>query len=196
MDLFLSEDILKEISYTSTLPQSLKTISLRKTPLELILADIDNYRDIYSDKVVFQSNIIGSRFKSEDSILKKYQKTLRTSGGFKQCFNDVLGFRLHFEYYPEIFPSYFRVVDLRNGKQIDDGYRAIHLYYQRDSHSYPIEVQLWCGKDYLFNLWSHMYVYKYSTPEIGKRLYELYTAKEINNEEDFLNKYRSLERGE
>ena len=75
MDLFLSEDILKEISYTSALPQSLKTISLRKTPLELILADIENYRDIYSDKVGFQSNIIGSRFKSEDSILKKYQKT-------------------------------------------------------------------------------------------------------------------------
>lgn len=196
MDLFLSEDILKEISYTSTLPQSLKTISLRKTPLDLIIADIENYRDIYSDKVVFQSNIIGSRFKSEDSILKKYQKTLRTNGGFKQCFNDVLGFRLHFKHYPEEFPFYFRVVDLRNGKQIDDGYRAIHLYYQRDSHSYPIEVQLWCEEDYLFNLWSHMYVYKYSTPEIGKRLYNLYIAKEITNEDDFLEKYHSLERGE
>ena len=196
MDLFLSEDILKEISYTSILPQSLKTISLRKTPLDLILADIENYRDIYSDKVVFQSNIIGSRFKSEDSILKKYQKTLRTNGGFKQCFNDVLGFRLHFKHYPEEFPSCFRVVDLRNGKQIDDGYRAIHLYYQRDSHSYPIEVQLWCEEDYLFNLWSHMYVYKYSTPEIGKRLYDLYITKEITNENEFLEKYRSLERGE
>ena len=196
MDLFLSEDILKEISYTSTLPQSLKTISLRKTPLDLILADIENYRDTYSDKVVFQSNIIGSRFKSEDSILKKYQKTLRTNGGFKQCFNDVLVFRLHFKHYPEEFPSYFRVVDLRNGKHIDDGYRAIHLYYQRDSHSYPIEVQLWCEEDYLFNLWSHMYVYKYSTPEIGKRLYNLYIAKEITNEDDFLEKYHSLERGE
>ena len=196
MDLFLSEDILKEISYTSTLPQSLKTISLRKTPLDLILADIENYRDTYSDKVVFQSNIIGSRFKSEDSILKKYQKTLRTNGGFKQCFNDVLGFRLHFKHYPEEFPSYFRVVDLRNGKHIDDGYRAIHLYYQRDSHSYPIEAQLWCEEDYLFNLWSHMYVYKYSTPEIGKRLYNLYITKEITNEDDFLEKYHSLERGE
>ena len=41
-----------------------------------------------------------------------------------------------------------------------------------------------------------MYVYKYSTPEIGKKLYESYTAKEIMNEEDFLNKYRRLERGE
>lgn len=36
MDLFLSEDILADISYTSRFTQSLKTISLRKTPLEEI----------------------------------------------------------------------------------------------------------------------------------------------------------------
>ena len=78
--------------------------------------------------------------------MRKYEKTLTNHGGFKQCFNDVLGFRLRFDEYPNDFPDYFRVVDLRNGKQVDDGYRAIHLYYQRDSLAYPIEVQLWCGK--------------------------------------------------
>ena len=195
MDLFLSENILKEISYTSTLPQSLKTISLRKTPLELILADIKEYRKIFTNTVITQNNLIGSRFKSNDSILIKYEKTLRTGGGFKQCFNDILGFRLKFDEYPKDFPPYFRVVDLRNGKQIDDGYRAIHLYYQRDSHSYPIEVQLWCGNDYLFNLWSHKYVYKYSAPENGKLLYELYTKGNIRTEEDFYNEYLKLEWG-
>lgn len=70
------------------------------------------------------------RFKSDDSIMRKYEKTIRTSGGFKQCFNDVLGFRIQLDQYPTEFPEYFRVVDLRDGKQIDDGYRAIHLYYQ------------------------------------------------------------------
>lgn len=44
---------------------------------------------------------------------------------------------------PDAFPDYFRVVDLRRGKKIDDGYRAIHLYYQQDNLAYPIEVQLW-----------------------------------------------------
>lgn len=39
-------------------------------------------------------------------------------------------------------------MDLRNGKMIDDGYRAIHLYYQRDNLAYPIEIQLWCEDDY------------------------------------------------
>lgn len=195
MDLFLSEDILKEISYTSTLPQSLKSISLRKTPLELILSDIKEYRKKFIDTVVTQNKFIGSRFKSNDSILIKYEKTLRTDGGFKQCFNDVLSFRLRFDEYPEDFPSYFRVVDLRNGKKIDDGYRAIHLYYQKDSHSYPIEVQLWCGNDYLFNLWSHKYVYKYSAPENGKLLYELYNKGSIQTEEEFYNEFMKLEQG-
>lgn len=142
MDLFLAEDVLSKISYTSKFKQSLKTISLRKTPLQDILDDIEFYRNEFALKLVTQDNIIGSRFKSEDSIMRKYEKTLRTGGGFKQCFNDVLGFRLHFKEYPAVFPNYFRVVDLRNGKQVDDGYRGIHLYYQRDSHSYPIEVQL------------------------------------------------------
>ena len=149
MNEFIDRTTLDALSYRSSLGQSLKQISLRKTPLHLILQDIERYRESYIDTLI-QENLIGSRFKSEDSIMRKYEKTLRTGGGFKQCFNDVLGFRLKFEDYPETFPEFYRVVDLRNGKKIDDGYRAIHLYYQRDSWSYPIEM-LWCGRDYLFN---------------------------------------------
>ncbi len=192
MDIFLPEDVLSRISYTSKFTQSLKTISLRKTPLEEILKDVEQYRSMYAREIVLQENIIGSRFKSTDSIMRKYEKTLRTGGGFKQCFNDVLGFRLHFSEYPTEFPDYFRVVDLRNGKQIDDGYRAIHLYYQRDSHSYPIEVQLWCGEDYNFNIWSHKLVYKYMEPTWGKLLYEQYKQGEILTEESFKNKLFEL----
>lgn len=192
MDLFLAEDVLSKISYTSKFKQSLKTISLRKTPLQDILDDIEFYRNEFALKLVTQDNIIGSRFKSEDSIMRKYEKTLRTGGGFKQCFNDVLGFRLHFKEYPAVFPNYFRVVDLRNGKQVDDGYRGIHLYYQRDSHSYPIEVQLWCGDDYQFNIWSHKWIYKYMTPTMGKLLYDYYIHGDIKTEKDFLSKLNYL----
>lgn len=184
MNEFIDRKTLDALSYRSSLGQSLKQISLRKTPLHLILQDIERYRESYIDTLI-QENLIGSRFKSEDSIMRKYEKTLRTGGGFKQCFNDVLGFRLKFEDYPEMFPEFYRVVDLRNGKKTDDGYRAIHLYYQRDSWSYPIEIQLWCGRDYLFNNWSHQYIYKYCSPEIGRRLYAAYLAGEITSEEDF-----------
>lgn len=192
MDQFISKETLDLLSYRSTLGQSLKQISLRSTPLEAILDDIAKYRSSYID-VLIQENLIGSRFKSEDSIVRKYEKTIRANGGFKQCFNDVLGFRLRFDDYPEKYPSYFRVVDLRSGKKVDDGYRAIHLYYQRDNLAYPIEVQLWCGQDYAFNVWSHQYIYKYKTPEIGKMLYQEYSAGTIRTEQDFLVRLRELE---
>ena len=192
MDQFIPRETLDILSYRSTLGQSLKQISLRSTPLEAILDDIAKYRSSYID-VLIQENLIGSRFKSEDSIVRKYEKTIRANGGFKQCFNDVLGFRLRFDDYPEKYPNYFRVVDLRSGKKIDDGYRAIHLYYQRDNLAYPIEVQLWCGQDYAFNVWSHQYIYKYKTPEIGRMLYQEYSAGTIRTEQDFLVRLRKLE---
>ena len=192
MEQFIPKETLDLLSYRSTLGQSLKQISLRATPLETILDDVAKYRSGYID-VLVQENLIRSRFKSEDSIIRKYKKTLRTGGGFKQCFNDVLGFRLRFEEYPEEFPDYFRVVDLRQGKKIDDGYRAVHLYYQRDNLAYPIEVQLWCGKDYAFNIWSHQYAYKYKTPEIGKLLYQEYFSGVIRTEQDFLARLQELE---
>ena len=192
MDQFISRETLDMLSYRSTLGQSLRQISLRSTPLNAILDDIAKYRSSYID-VLVQENLIGSRFKSEDSITRKYEKTLRTGGGFKQCFNDVLGFRLHFDDYPEEYPDYFRVVDLRKGKMIDDGYRAIHLYYQRDNLAYPIEVQLWCGRDFSFNIWSHQYVYKYKTPEMGKLLYQEYSAGIIQTAQEFLTRLQGVE---
>jgi len=192
MDQFISKEVLDMLSYRSALGRSLKQISLRSTPLERILDDIAKYRSSYID-VLVQENLIGSRFKSEDSIIRKYEKTLRTGGGFKQCFNDVLGFRLRFDEYPAEYPDYFRVVDLRKGKRIDDGYRAIHLYYQRDHLAYPIEVQLWCGADYSFNIWSHQYVYKYKTPDIGRILYQEYSSGSIRTEHEFLTRLQELE---
>jgi putative GTP pyrophosphokinase len=189
---FIAEEILAQLSYQSTLGQSLKQISLRKTPIDEILKDIARYRASYID-ILVQGNLMGSRFKSDDSIMRKYQKTLDTNGGFKQCFNDVLGFRLRFDTYPSEFPDYFRVVDLRNGKKLDDGHRAVHLYYQRDNLAYPIEVQLWCGDDYYFNIWSHQYVYKYKTPTIGANLYRAFSAGTIRNEQEFLQKLKELE---
>ena len=192
MDLFIPKETLDLLSYRSTLGRSLKQISLRETPLERIMDDIAKYRMGYID-ILVQENLIGSRFKSDDSIMRKYHKTLATNGGFKQCFNDVLGLRLRFDSYPTEFPEYYRIVDLRQGKKEDDGYRAIHLYYQRDNLAYPIEVQLWCGEDYHFNIWSHQYVYKYKSPTIGKQLYEEYSKGLIKSEQDFLTRLTELE---
>lgn len=89
MDQFITREALDQLSYRSTLGQSLKQISLRKTPLALILDDIAKYRSSYID-VLVQENLIGSRFKSEDSILRKYKKTLQAGGGAIRSERDFL----------------------------------------------------------------------------------------------------------
>lgn len=87
MDKFIPKEILDELSYTSTLGQSLKQISLSKTPVDRIIQDIGRYRTNYVD-ILVQENLIGSRFKSDDSIYRKYEKTLRNKGGFKKWKTD------------------------------------------------------------------------------------------------------------
>lgn len=49
MDNFISKEILDELSYTSTLGQSLRQISLSKTPIDRIIQDIGRYRTNYVD---------------------------------------------------------------------------------------------------------------------------------------------------
>ena len=80
-----------------------------------------------------------------------------------------------------------RIVDLRNGKKNDDGYRAIHLYYQKSNYHYPIEVQIWNKKDYEFHNWMHKYSYKYLNNSEGVRLRKLFDRGLINTEQDFIN---------
>lgn len=75
METFIEKEILDALSYRSKIGRSLKQISLRGTSFDAILADIDSYRATYVD-VLIQENLIGSRFKSDDSILRKYEKTL------------------------------------------------------------------------------------------------------------------------
>lgn len=179
-----SLELLDRLSFTTTLGRSLKKISLKDYPLPYFMVDVAAYRAV-SRSVLLNSGLLNVRFKSDDSIERKYEKTLRNGQGFVHCFNDLIGIRLRLEEYPETFPEYFRVVDMREGKKVDDGYRAIHLYYQRDNYSYPIEIQLWAGADYWFNLWSHTAAYKYTKPQVGYALFERYRDGQIKSLEEF-----------
>ena len=49
MEKFISKEVLDELSYESTLGQSLKQISLSQTSLEKIIQDIGKYRASYVD---------------------------------------------------------------------------------------------------------------------------------------------------
>ena len=47
--------------------------------------------------------------------------------------------------------------------------------------------------DYLSNLWSHQYVYKYKSPKIGRQLYLEYAAGEVKTEREFQKRLQELE---
>lgn len=75
---------------------------------------------------------------------------------------------------------------MRNGKANDDGYRGIHLYYQKSNRHYPIELQINTVKDRIFNDWLHQELYKYvSNNNIGIELRKKYYDGIITSLEDF-----------
>lgn len=190
-----SKEILDILSYKSSFKKSIKQLSLRKADINFIIEDIIEYsRFIRSkDEFLFLKN---KRLKSIQSSLLKYDKYIQGEGcKVTQCFNDILGIRIFLDEYPTSFPEYFRVVDMKNGKKTDDGYRAVHLYYQKDAYHYPIEIQLWCGKDINFNIWSHTSAYKYVPQEVGLELRTLYDMGKIKTQAVFENKLKEIIKG-
>ena len=85
----------------------------------------------------------------------------------RKVFNDVLGFRAFCDSYDQILDedsSQFRIADMSSGKAVDDGYRGIHVYYQKSGKHYPIEIQFNTLFDRQLNNWLHDYLYKKSYP--------------------------------
>lgn len=62
----------------------------------------------------------------------------------------------------------------------------MHVYYQRDSKYYPIEIQLNTLYDRQLNNWLHDYLYKKDYPnEVGEKMREHYENGKIRNVDDF-----------
>lgn len=68
-------------------------------------------------------------------IIRNYQT--------RKVFNDILGFRAFGDSYDQILEEespQFRIADMSSGKAMDDGYRGVHVYYQKSGRHYPIET--------------------------------------------------------
>ena len=95
-------------------------------------------------------------------------------------FNDILGFRAFCDSYDQILDgdsSQFRIADMSSGKAVDDGYRGIHVYYQKSGKHYPIEIQFNTLFDRQLNNWLHDYLYEKSYPiETGCIMREKYES--------------------
>lgn len=191
-------EFLDNISYESKLGKNLKN-TLRKFDKEELIKELNNSRMHYRI-VMLNVEYKDYRIKSLSSISLKYNRYY-PSKEVKSCFNDILGFRvlvsdlkdLLLILKDKVFRN-VRVVDLSNGKIVDDGYRAVHIYYQKSNYHYPIEVQFWNEKDYAFHNWLHKYSYKYLDGSEGVLLRNLFEVGLITDENSFIDSLELIKR--
>ena len=184
----LSVQILEQLSYESHLGKSLKQ-NLRHFDRDALMAELSEMTDWLSQQTILDEIGIDLRIKSIDSITLKYERYYPENRQVRQVFNDILGFRAFCDDYQELIgqdSSVFRIVDMSRGKANDDGYRGVHLYFQKDNFHYPIEVQFNTLYDRQINNWLHSYLYKKNYPnEVGQKMRSLYEDGKIRSREEF-----------
>ena len=183
----LSVEILDVLSFESHLGIPLKK-NLHYFDKNLLIAELIEMTDWLDEQDLLSDIALDYRVKSLDSILLKYERYYPDHQA-RKVFNDVLGFRAFCDSYDQLFEeesSQFRIADMTQGKAMDDGYRGVHVYYQRSGRHYPIEIQFNTLFDRQLNNWLHDYLYKKNYPiETGRILREKYEIGLIRNEHDF-----------
>lgn len=181
--------VLDRVSYKSNLGKNLKN-TLRKFDKQELISDLEDCITFYYVNARFENH--NFRIKSLSSILLKYNRYY-PSKEVRSCFNDLLGMRVFIDDLDKLLLdlntkeySNIRVVDLSRGKKVDDGYRSVHLYYQKSNYHYPIEIQFWNKRDRDFHNWLHKYSYKYTDGTEGVLLRNLFEDVLIMNENEFL----------
>ena len=167
---------LQMLSFPVCQEKSIARLKVTPDILTAVKSDIMLYRTmILNNKDIQKYNY---RIKSKDSISQKVER--HPNWPFRSVFNDLLSIRVITNRCPYCFPECYRVADLSTGKAVDDGYRAVHLYYKQDNHHYPIEVQIWEGEDAVFNAWSHTKLYKRASADTIKKYRDQFDAGELN----------------
>ncbi|MBU3105762.1 hypothetical protein KPL41_16860 [Clostridium gasigenes] len=184
----ITKELLNSLSYESNLGKSLKN-TLRKFDKDSLINEIIDIKEFYESSSIWNDIKFSYRMKSVQSSILKYNKYYPSIEANK-CFNDLLGIRLIVNKYDEILNqdiSEFKIANMMDGKANDDGYRGIHLYYQKSTKHYPIEIQINSVEDRKFNDWLHINLYKRTNAnEIGKYLRQIYELGKINNESEFM----------
>ena len=183
----LSVEILKELSYESNLGMSIKK-NLHYFDRDILLKELFDMAEWYDEQILLENVALDYRIKSMESITSKYDRYYPDTQ-VRKVFNDILGFRAFCDSYSSVLnlnKDNFRIADMSNGKSYDDGYRGVHVYFQKNSKCYPIEIQFNTLYDRQLNNWLHDYLYKKAYPnEVGRKLRRLYEEGRIRNEKEF-----------
>ena len=179
---------LEKLSYKSELGINLKR-NLHYFDKELLFGEIIKVNEWYDEFGELHNLALDYRIKSVQSAMLKYERYYPDHQA-RKVFDDLLGFRSLCDNYEDVLllksiPE-LRVADMSNGKANDDGYRGIHVYYQKDGHHYPIEIQYNTYYDRQFNNWLHKFIYKKNYKnEIGLQLRKMYENAMIQTEQVF-----------
>ena len=183
----LSLEILDALSFQSSMGIPLKK-NLHYFDKDLLIAELMAMTDWLDEQEILSEIALDYRVKSLDSILLKYDRYY-PNHQTRKVFNDILGFRAFCDEYDQIFEEaapQFRIADMSDGKALDDGYRGVHVYYQKSGKHYPIEIQFNTLFDRQLNNWLHDYLYKKSYPiDTGRIMRENYESGLIRNEQEF-----------
>ena len=183
----LNIEILESLSYESKLGMSFKR-TLSHFSKEEVLKEIELINNWYFSLEIIDDLPLDSRIKSVSSAKMKFERYY-PNATYNRVFNDILGFRVICKSYDEVLElekeDKIRVVDMSRGKSNDDGYRGIHVYYQRDNHHYPIEIQFNTYYDRQLNDWLHDKFYKRGyDSSCGKLLRKYYENGKIKSAEE------------
>ena len=183
----LSLDILDALSFESHLGIPLKK-NLHYFDKTLLIQELFEMTEWLDAQELLSEIAIDYRVKSMDSILLKYDRYY-PDHQTRKVFNDILGFRAFCDNYDDVrsFESErFRVADMSMGKANDDGYRGVHVYYQKSGRHYPIEIQFNTLFDRQLNNWLHDYLYKKSLPNsVGRTMRNKYESGLIRDDNSF-----------
>ena len=184
----LTIETLGRLSYKSKLGINLKK-NLHYFVKEELLEEIINANSWYDEFAELHNLALDYRIKSVQSAMLKYDRYYPDHQA-RKVFDDLLGFRSLCDNYEDVLDlksiSELRIADMSAGKANDDGYRGIHVYYQKDGHHYPIEIQYNTYYDRQFNNWLHKYIYKKNYKnQVGLQLRKMYESAKIQTEQEF-----------
>lgn len=184
----LTLEALENLSYKSELGINLKK-NLHYFEKNSLLKEIIKVNEWYDEFAELHNLALDYRIKSVQSAMLKYSRYYPNHQA-RKVFDDLLGFRSLCDNYEDVLmlqsiPE-LRVANMSKGKANDDGYRGIHVYYQKDGHHYPIEIQYNTYYDRQFNNWLHKFIYKKNYKnEVGLQLRKMYESAKIQSEKDF-----------
>ena len=183
----LSVDTLDALSFESHLGIPLRK-DLHYFNKDALIDELTKLTEWLDEQEILLDIALDYRVKSVDSILLKYNRYY-PDHQTRKVFNDILGFRAFCDSYEPILEgesAQVRIADMTKGKAEDDGYRGVHVYYQKSGRHYPIEIQFNTLFDRQLNNWLHDYLYKKDYPvETGKIMREKYENGLIRNEYEF-----------